>query len=155
MNTANGEKRDDDEDSSGSDSPAPMAANNKAPLIIRLTEGQEKDVLRQVLGEDETQDWLLENLGDPERLRAEATAARSASEGRLSRSLIRGFSIVTALGPPGTERGLIEIASALEISPSTTHRYIATLVELSLVERGQSRKYRLPSRGQGERLASE
>jgi hypothetical protein len=155
MNTANGAKGKGAKDSPGSDPTAPMAANSKAPLIIRLTEGQEKDVLRQVLGEDETQDRLLEHLGDPERLRAEATAARSVSEKRLSQSLIRGFSIVTALGPPGTERGLIEIAGALEMSPSTTHRYVTTLVELGLVERGQSHKYRLPSRGQGERSASE
>lgn len=155
MNTTDGDNGEGEKDSPGSDPTAPMAANNKAPLIIRLTEGQEKDVLRQILGEDETRDRLQEHLSDPERLRAEATAARGAPEGRLSRSLIRGFSVVTALGPPGTERGIMEIAGALEMSPSTTHRYVATLVELGLVERGQSRKYRLPSRGQGERSASE
>lgn len=154
MNTTNGDKGKDEKDDPSSDLAAPTAANNKAPLIIRLTDEQERDVLRQVLGEDEAQDWILASLSDPERLRAEA-AAKSLSDERLSRSLIRGFSIVTALAPPGTERGIIEIAGSLGISPSTTHRYVTTLVELGLVERGSSRKYRLSSRAQGEHHASE
>jgi hypothetical protein len=64
---------------------------------------------------------------------------------RLSRSLLRGLSILTCFGPDGSSRGIVEIAQELGMSPSTTHRYALTLVELGLLERcPQTRKYRLP-----------
>lgn len=71
-------------------------------------------------------------------------------DARLSRSLLRGLSILTCFGPSHEERGILELAGQLGMSPSTTHRYVATLVELGLLERcTRSRKYRLaatPSR---------
>jgi IclR helix-turn-helix domain len=64
---------------------------------------------------------------------------------RLSRSLLRGMSILTCFGPDGDARGIVEIADDLGMSPSTTHRYALTLVELGLLERcPDTRKYRLP-----------
>jgi hypothetical protein len=64
---------------------------------------------------------------------------------RLSRSLQRGLSILACFGADGEARGLLELARDLEMSPSTTHRYASTLVELGLLERcPKSRKYRLP-----------
>jgi hypothetical protein len=64
---------------------------------------------------------------------------------RLSRSLLRGLSILTCFGPDGGSRGIVEIAEDLGMSPSTTHRYAITLVELGLLERcPDTRKYRLP-----------
>lgn len=64
---------------------------------------------------------------------------------RLSRSLLRGLSILTAFAPDGGERGIVELAGDLGMSPSTAHRYAATLVELGLLERcPNTRKYRLP-----------
>jgi hypothetical protein len=64
---------------------------------------------------------------------------------RLSRSLLRGLSILTCFGPDGDSRGIVEIAEDLGMSPSTTHRYALTLVELGLLERcPDTRKYRLP-----------
>lgn len=66
-------------------------------------------------------------------------------DARLSRSLLRGLSVLTCFGPGHEERGIIELADLLGMSPSTTHRYVATLVELGLLERStRSRKYRLP-----------
>jgi hypothetical protein len=66
------------------------------------------------------------------------------SDTRLSRSLLRGLSILTCFGPGREERGILELAGELGMSPSTTHRYVATLVELGLLERcPRSRKYRL------------
>ncbi len=63
---------------------------------------------------------------------------------RLSRSLLRGLSILTCFGADNRERGIIEMASQLGMSPSTTHRYVSTLVELGLLERSpRTRKYRL------------
>jgi IclR helix-turn-helix domain len=64
---------------------------------------------------------------------------------RLSRSLLRGLSILTCFGPDGGSRGIVEIAEDLGMSPSTTHRYALTLVQLGLLERcPDTRKYRLP-----------
>jgi IclR helix-turn-helix domain len=64
---------------------------------------------------------------------------------RMSRSLQRGLSILTCFGPDGDARGIIELARDLEMSPSTTHRYASTLVEMGLLERcPKTRKYRLP-----------
>lgn len=65
---------------------------------------------------------------------------------RLSRSLLRGLSLLTGFGPDGAhERGIVELADELGMSPSTAHRYALTLVELGLLERcPRSRKYRLP-----------
>jgi hypothetical protein len=65
-------------------------------------------------------------------------------DARLSRSLLRGLSILTCFGADNSERGIIEMASQLGMSPSTTHRYVSTLVELGLLERSpRTRKYRL------------
>jgi IclR helix-turn-helix domain len=64
---------------------------------------------------------------------------------RLSRSLMRGLSILTCFGPDGGARGIVELAGDLGMSPSTAHRYAFTLVELGLLERcPKTRKYRLP-----------
>lgn len=64
---------------------------------------------------------------------------------RLSRSLLRGLSLLTVFGPDGGERGIVELAEDLGMSPSTAHRYALTLVELGLLERcPKTRKYRLP-----------
>jgi len=68
-----------------------------------------------------------------------------AVDPRLSRSLLRGLSILTCFGPDRAPRGIVEIAEDLGMSPSTTHRYALTLVELGLLERcPDTRKYRLP-----------
>lgn len=69
----------------------------------------------------------------------------SYEDARLSRSLLRGLSVLTCFGPDNEERGIIELADLLGMSASTTHRYVTTLVELGLLERStRSRKYRLP-----------
>lgn len=78
-------------------------------------------------------------------------------DARLSRSLLRGLSVLTCFGPENEERGIIELADLLGMSPSTTHRYVTTLVELGLLERStRSRKYRLPhvpkAEGNGARV---
>ncbi len=71
--------------------------------------------------------------------------ALDESDPRLSRSLLRGLSILTCFGPDGGPRGILDLARMLDMSPSTTHRYAYTLVELGLLERcPRTRKYRLP-----------
>jgi hypothetical protein len=72
--------------------------------------------------------------------------SREIDDPRLSRSLLRGFSLLAGFGPGGAERGIVELANELGMSPSTAHRYALTLVELGLLERcPKTRKYRLPA----------
>jgi IclR helix-turn-helix domain len=69
----------------------------------------------------------------------------ASSDTRLSRSLLRGLSLLTGFGPDCEQRGIVELADELGMSPSTAHRYALTLVEVGLLERcPRTRKYRLP-----------
>src|SRR5262245_21051115 len=62
---------------------------------------------------------------------------------RLSRSLLRGLALLARFGPDTPERGIVELAGELQMSPSTAHRYALTLVEAGLLERvPRTRKYR-------------
>jgi len=70
------------------------------------------------------------------------------SDRRLSRSLLRGLSILTCFESPDQERGIVELAREAGMSASTAHRYALTLIELGLLERSaNSRRYRLPAAG--------
>jgi hypothetical protein len=114
------------------------ASHSRAPSISRLIA-----------------DTLNAPLHPPDGGRAAKSAPASGLSGympigavdpRLSRSLLRGLSILTCFGPDGGSRGIVEIAEDLGMSPSTTHRYALTLVELGLLERcPDTRKYRLPN----------
>ncbi len=75
-----------------------------------------------------------------------AGATGELDDRRLSRSLLRGLSLLRCFRSPGAPRGIVELARELEMSPSTAHRYAVTLVELGLLERcPDTRKYRLPA----------
>ncbi len=66
--------------------------------------------------------------------------------GKFSSSLVAGLSMLSCFTPERPMRGLAEMADALDLSRSTTHRYASTLVTLGYLEQGPSRKYRLSSR---------
>lgn len=101
----------------------------------RLAEGGDMDLLDGL--SQESSDQRPADNGRREHI-------AQSSDPRLSRSLLRGLSILTCFGPGREERGILELAGELGMSPSTTHRYVATLVELGLLERcPRSRKYRL------------
>lgn len=77
---------------------------------------------------------------------ADVTSLALDDDRRLSRSLLRGLQIFVCFKHDGEERGIVDLAHELDMSPSTTHRYVTTLVELGLLEQcPRSRKYRLPS----------
>ncbi len=70
------------------------------------------------------------------------------SDRRLSRSLLRGLSLLTCFESPDEERGIVELSREAGMSASTAHRYALTLIELGLLERSaNSRRYRLPASG--------
>ncbi len=66
--------------------------------------------------------------------------------GRFSSSLCAGLAMLTCFTPEHPVRGIADMADALHLGRSTTHRYATTLVTLGYLEQGPSRKYRLSSR---------
>jgi IclR family transcriptional regulator, pca regulon regulatory protein len=62
---------------------------------------------------------------------------------RYSQSLERGLGILRCFSPEQSVLGIAEIADLTGMSRSTTHRYVITLVALTFLEQGLSRKYRL------------
>jgi IclR-like helix-turn-helix domain-containing protein len=124
------------------------ATNSRAPSLATLI----SDSLRAPVGsrEDHPPDGRTalaeEDPEHPHQLPPQAGYMPSdTTDPRLSRSLLRGLSILTCFGPTGDPRGIVELAGELDMSPSTAHRYAFTLVELGLLERcPKTRKYRLP-----------
>jgi IclR family transcriptional regulator, pca regulon regulatory protein len=64
-------------------------------------------------------------------------------EPRYSQSLERGLAVLACFTGERPVLGISEIADELEMSRSTTHRYVITLVALGYLEQGRSRKYRV------------
>ncbi|HVR06380.1 MAG TPA: IclR family transcriptional regulator [Solirubrobacteraceae bacterium] len=54
--------------------------------------------------------------------------------------------MLTCFTPEHPVRGIADMAEALDLGRSTTHRYATTLVTLGYLEQGPSRKYRLAAR---------
>jgi hypothetical protein len=118
------------------------ASQSRAPSISALL----STVLASPLGAADGADADAQR---PEPDRREDTAGgylpSQTDDPRLSRSLLRGLSLLTCFPADGGERGIVELAGDVGMSPSTAHRYATTLVELGLLERcPNSRKYRLP-----------
>jgi IclR-like helix-turn-helix domain-containing protein len=138
-----------------------MTKNEPLTISINLSPAQVDDVVRAASHSRapsistliaDTLTAPLSTAGDSARSAGKAATSPlsgympiGAVDRRLSRSLLRGLSILTCFGPDGESRGIVEIAGELGMSPSTTHRYALTLVELGLLERcPTTRKYRLP-----------
>jgi IclR family transcriptional regulator, pca regulon regulatory protein len=70
-----------------------------------------------------------------------------AATGTSSQSLERGLAILSAFKPATPELGISELARALGLSRSTSHRYVSTLARLGYLDQNlQTRKYRLGPR---------
>jgi hypothetical protein len=137
-----------------------MYENGNEPISVTLSPAQVDEVLRAASQSKapSVSSLIAEALSTSaaESTEAERTATGietapagylpgDTSDRRLSRSLLRGLSILTAFGASGEERGIVELSRDLGMSASTAHRYALTLVELGLLERcPRSRKYRLP-----------
>ena len=68
---------------------------------------------------------------------------RPDAEPRLSRSLEYGVAILESFSGARETLGIADIADAVGVSRSTTHRYAMTLVALGYLEQNSNRKYRL------------
>ncbi len=113
----------------------------KTPVLIELSESQVDRVVRSALGTG-NMSVLLSGPSDLSDL-AEAALERM-DDVRFSRSLLFGLLLLAAFPADGSYLGSVEAARMLEMSPSTVHRYLTTLVAVGLLERDPStRKYRL------------
>jgi IclR family transcriptional regulator, pca regulon regulatory protein len=68
------------------------------------------------------------------------------NSGRTSQSLERGLRLLLAYSEESQLMGIAELADIVGFSRPTTHRYVATFVQLGYLEQGRGRKYRLASR---------
>ncbi len=71
-----------------------------------------------------------------------------AGSPRLSRSLLLGLLVLAAFPDDGASLAVTDVAERLSMSPSTTHRYMTTLLAVGLLEQdARSRRYRVPVAG--------
>jgi DNA-binding MarR family transcriptional regulator len=91
---------------------------------------------------------LLSGLISGESLSGTSLEDRYRAElesGRLSHSLFRGLLILALFISDQSDWGIGDVARKLDMNPSTTHRYMSTLVAFGLLVRDpRTRKYRLP-----------
>jgi IclR helix-turn-helix domain len=126
-----------------------------APVRVTLSDAQVDEIVRAASRRrSPTVGALLGRASGAGGAFAPGSAALAAysdselDERRLSRSLVRGLAVLEQLRAHGVDRGIVELALELGLSPSTTHRYALTLVELGLVERcPRTRKYRVAGVG--------
>jgi hypothetical protein len=126
---------------------------NSEPISITLSPAQVDQILRAAARSTVPSVSVLvagatrgRALAEDEPSTAVSFMPGAVSDRRLSRSLLRGLSILTCFNGEGGERGILELARELGMSASTTHRYAMTLTELGLLERSpRTRKYRLPA----------
>jgi IclR helix-turn-helix domain len=125
------------------------ARASSGPVSLELTEAQVERVIRaNAEAHGPSLSLLLSGLVAQQAISQGTLEQRYFTElesGRLSHSLFRGL-LILALFISGEEgRGVVEVARQLGLSPSTTHRYMTTLVAFGLlVQEPATRKYRLP-----------
>jgi DNA-binding MarR family transcriptional regulator len=111
-------------------------------ISIELTRTQVDHVVRGA-SDDDGVSGLLRGLNGHDAL---ASRYRVLAESpRLSRSLLLGLLVLTCFPADGDSLAVSDVAMRLGMSPSTTHRYITTLLAVGLLEQDpRTRRYRVP-----------
>lgn len=110
-------------------------------ILIELSSAQVDRVVRGA-AESGNMSVLLSGLKDVREVLAREP--RQLEDSRLSRSLLAGLLMLASFPTDGSYLGNAEIARMLDMNPSTTHRYVSTLVAVGLLERDPAtRRYRL------------
>jgi DNA-binding MarR family transcriptional regulator len=113
-------------------------------ISIELTRAQVNQVVRSASREDGLAS-LLRSLRGREALAASKFRALAESP-RLSRSLLLGLLVLASFPHDGTALAVTDVADQLQMSPSTTHRYMTTLLAVGLLEQDpRTRRYRVPT----------
>lgn len=103
-----------------------------AQVVQEAGDGGIRSLLSARLDEGGVRKSLTELIHDP-----------LMNEPGISRSVMRSWIVFAAFTPVGTERRITDVARELEMTPSTTHRYIATLTALGLLEQTVNSQYRI------------
>lgn len=110
-------------------------------VVLELSAAQVDRVIRSA-AEGSSMSLLLSGLRDVREILAREPS--QMEDNRLSRSLLAGLLMLASFPTDGSYLGNAEIARLLDMNPSTTHRYVSTLVAVGLLERDPStRRYRL------------
>jgi IclR helix-turn-helix domain len=120
-----------------------MPSTEQTPprVVVELSQAQVRGVLRAARSAGEVP-ILMSGLMDSGEVR-EAGRARLRDR-RLSSSLIAGLLVLGCFPADGGDLGNSEVAEMMDMSLSTTHRYVSTLLALGLLERDPgTRRYRL------------
>jgi hypothetical protein len=129
---------------------ADAARRPSAELVsLELTQAQVEAIIRATAdAHGPSLNLLLSGLITEQAISEGTLEDRYSEElesGRLSHSLFRGLLILALFISGEDGRGVVEVARQLGLSPSTTHRYMTTLVAFGLlVQDPATRKYRLP-----------
>jgi DNA-binding MarR family transcriptional regulator len=109
-------------------------------LSITLTKAQAAQLLQQASAQQKTEEMVA--AFDPAGRLLES-ARRLMDDERYSRVLARAMMVFASFPDNGQPCSVTELADQLSMSPSMVHRYIATFVELGLLERDPvSRRYK-------------
>jgi len=114
---------------------------DRETISIELSPAQVDRVIRTA-AEGGSMSLLLSGLRDVREVLAREPS--QMDDNRLSRSLLAGLLMLASFPTDGSYLGNAEIARLLDMNPSTTHRYVSTLVAVGLLERDPTtRRYRL------------
>jgi hypothetical protein len=114
---------------------------NREAVSIELSPAQVDRVIRTA-AEGGSMSLLLSGLRDVREVLVREPS--QLDDNRLSRSLLAGLLMLASFPTDGSYLGNAEIARLLDMNPSTTHRYVSTLVAVGLLERDPTtRRYRL------------
>jgi DNA-binding MarR family transcriptional regulator len=114
------------------------------PVRLKLTKAQVSEIVRKA-GHGEITPSVLAALDAPGWSVSATYGLPALIEDRnLSRALLLGLFVLTCFSTDRADLGISDIARMLEMSASTAHRYVATLLSVGLLERDQTRRrYRL------------
>ncbi len=117
------------------------AGSERQGIVVELSPTQVDRVIRSA-ADGGSMSLLLAGLRDVRE--ALAREPQQLEDSRLSRSLLAGLLMLASFPTDGSYVGNAEIARMLDMNPSTTHRYVSTLLSVGLLERDPStRRYRL------------
>jgi DNA-binding MarR family transcriptional regulator len=114
-------------------------------ICIELTGAQVEKVVRK----SSRDDGISGLLRGPRDRAALASKSRALADSpRLSRSLLLGLMVLACFPADESSLAISDVAGQLSMSPSTTHRYITTLLAVGLLEQDpRTRRYRVPVAG--------
>jgi hypothetical protein len=120
----------------------PAPGPRSGSISIELSQAQLASVLRDASVAGSISQLVLSGVSDLRDVLA--MAPEQLDDPRLSRSLLLGLLLLSALPADGSYTGLTVLARTLGMSMSTAHRYASTLLAVGLLDRDPTtRQYRL------------